>query len=98
MERNCDNCLTGITGFCRKDMTSVCDGFQSIKVQFPRIESETKTYVDYTDDDGNKRKICILSARCSACDGYFEQVNMIPEYITYKHCPHCGLEFEDKTI
>lgn len=40
--------------------------------------------------DGEAVEVSIISAKCSACGNYSEQVNRFPPYMKYEYCPHCG--------
>lgn len=34
--------------------------------------------------------VSIVSAKCSNCGNYSEQINQFPPIMLYKFCPHCG--------
>ena len=39
-------------------------------------------------------KASIVSAKCSNCGNYSEQINQFPPIMLYKFCPHCGEKVE----
>lgn len=43
-------------------------------------------------DSGQELEVSIVSAKCSACGRWAEQVNAFPPYMHYRYCPHCGVE------
>lgn len=43
-------------------------------------------------DSGQELEISIVTAKCSFCEKWSEQVNAFPPYMQYRHCPHCGAE------
>lgn len=38
--------------------------------------------------------LSVVSAKCSNCNHYSEELNKFPPYMHYKFCPHCGAEME----
>lgn len=40
--------------------------------------------------DGREIEINIVSGKCSCCQHYAEQVNILPPIMKYSICPHCG--------
>lgn len=41
--------------------------------------------------DGKQQiEISVVTAKCSVCEHWSEQVNQFPPYMHYKFCPHCG--------
>lgn len=50
---------------------------------------------DAKDKDGKQElEISIVSARCSVCERWAEQVNDDPPYMKYNFCPKCGARME----
>lgn len=39
---------------------------------------------------GQELEINIVSAKCSKCERWAEQVNVFTPYMRYEYCPHCG--------
>lgn len=72
----------------------------------PTIEAEpvkrgkwmntNETVWDAKEIDGEQKlEISIVSARCSVCNRWAEQVNNFPPYMKYDVCPHCGAKMQD---
>lgn len=56
-----------------------------------------ETVWDAKEIDGKQRlEISIVSARCSVCNRWAEQVNNFPPYMKYDVCPHCGAVMDAK--
>ena len=54
-----------------------------------------ETVWDAKDIDGKQQLvISIVSARCSVCNHWAEQVNNFPPYMKYEFCPHCGARMD----
>jgi hypothetical protein len=50
-----------------------------------------ETVYNAKDIDGEQKlEINIVSAKCSVCERWSEQVNVFPPYMHYEYCPHCG--------
>ena len=50
-----------------------------------------ETVWDAKDIDGEQElETNIVSAKCSVCGKWAEQVNVFPPYMHYEYCPHCG--------
>lgn len=41
-------------------------------------------------DSGQEFEISIVTAKCSVCEKWSEQVNTFSPYMHYEYCPHCG--------
>ena len=60
-------------------------------------ENTNETVWDAKDIDGNQKlTISIVSAKCSVCGCWSEQVNQFPPYMQYEYCPHCGKPMKTK--
>lgn len=46
-------------------------------------------------DSGKEFEISIVTAKCSFCGKWAEQVNAFPPYMHYEYCPHCGVKMEE---
>lgn len=56
-----------------------------------------ETVLDAKDKDSGKEfEISIVTAKCSFCGRWAEQVNQFPPYMHYEYCPHCGKKMVDK--
>lgn len=45
--------------------------------------------------DGKQQiEISVVTAKCSVCGHWSEQVNQFPPYMHYKFCPHCGARMD----
>lgn len=47
-------------------------------------------------DSGEEFEIDIVTAKCSVCGKWAEQVNQFPPYMHYEYCQHCGKKMVDK--
>lgn len=55
-----------------------------------------ETVWEAKDKDGKQElEISIVSAKCSVCKRWAEQVNQMPPYMHYEYCPHCGVKMEE---
>lgn len=45
-------------------------------------------------DSGQELEIDIVTAKCSSCEKWCEQVNTFTLYMHYEYCPHCGRKME----
>ena len=43
---------------------------------------------------GQELEISIVTAKCSVCGKWSEQVNKFSSYMCYEYCPHCGKKME----
>lgn len=60
-------------------------------------DNTDETVWDAKEIDGKQQlEISIVSARCSVCEHWSEQVNQFPPYMHYKFCPHCGAVMDAK--
>ena len=56
-----------------------------------------ETVWDAKEIDGKQQlEISIVSARCSVCERWAEQINQMPPYMHYDFCPHCGAIMDAK--
>ena len=39
---------------------------------------------------GQELELDIVTAKCSVCGKWCEQVNKFTSYLDYEYCPHCG--------
>ena len=46
-------------------------------------------------DSGEKFEISIVTAKCSFCGKWAEQVNTFTPHMHYEYCPHCGRKMEE---
>ena len=46
--------------------------------------------------DGRELEINIVSGKCSCCQHYAEQVNILPPIMKYSICPNCGALMQDE--
>lgn len=64
-------------------------------VRHGRWLNTDETVWDAKDIDGKQQLvISIVSARCSVCNRWAEQVNNFPPYMKYEFCPHCGARMD----
>lgn len=57
----------------------------------PHWTKTDETVLDAKDKgSGQEFEISIVTAKCSVCGKWAEQVNMFPPYMHYEYCPHCG--------
>lgn len=49
-----------------------------------------ETVISGKTKDGRELEINIVSGKCSCCQHYAEQVNILPPIMKYSICPHCG--------
>lgn len=47
-----------------------------------------------TRKDGSTQEISIVTAMCSKCENWSEEINNFPPYMHYKHCPYCGIRMK----
>lgn len=47
-------------------------------------------------DSGEEFEIDIVTAKCSVCGRWAEQVNAVLPYMHYEYCPHCGVHMGGK--
>lgn len=58
-------------------------------------DNTNETVWDAKEIDGKQQlEISIVSARCSVCDRWAEQVNSFPPYMRYNFCPNCGARMD----
>lgn len=78
-------------GYCTEDI--FIDDIPSADVQ-PVKRGKwidvTETAVSGKTKDGRELEINIVSGKCSCCQHYAEQVNILPPIMKYSICPHCG--------
>lgn len=77
----CPNCGTKMDGDVMKDKahwTNTVETVWNAKDKYGKQELE----------------ISIVTAKCSICGKWAEQVNTFPQYMLYKYCPHCGARME----
>lgn len=63
----------------------------------PHWTNTDETVWDAKDKNGEQElEISIVSAKCSVCERWAEQVNKFPPSpsMTYNFCPHCGAKME----
>lgn len=46
-------------------------------------------------DDCHELEISIVTAKCSVCEKWSEQVNAFPPRMHYEYCPHCGKKMKE---
>ena len=51
----------------------------------------THTQGTLTRKDGSNQEISIVTAMCSRCENWSEEINNFPPYMHYKFCPCCGV-------
>ena len=56
----------------------------------------TETVVSGKTKDGRELEINIVSGKCSCCQHYAEQVNILPPIMKYSICPNCGALMQDE--
>ena len=56
----------------------------------------TETAVSGKTKDGRELEINIVSGKCSCCQHYAEQVNILPPIMQYSICPNCGALMQDE--
>lgn len=56
----------------------------------------TETAVSGKTKDGRELEINIVSGKCSCCQHYAEQVNILPPIMKYSICPNCGAKMEEE--
>ena len=56
----------------------------------------TETVVSGKTKDGRELEINIVSGKCSCCQHYAEQVNILPTIMKYSICPNCGALMQDE--
>ena len=56
----------------------------------------TETAVSGKTKDGRELEINIVSGKCSCCQHYAEQVNILPPIMQYSICPNCGAKMEEE--
>lgn len=50
---------------------------------------------DKEKSSGQKLEISIVTAKCSVCGKWSEQVNKFTSYLDYEYCPHCGKKMKE---
>lgn len=78
-------------GYCTEDI--FIDDIPSADVQPVKRGNwidVTETAVSGKTKDGRELEINIVSGKCSCCQHYAEQVNILPPIMKYSICPHCG--------
>ena len=64
-------------------------------VRHGRWMNTNETVWDAKEIDGKQQlDISIVSAKCSVCGRWAEQVNNFPPYIKYNFCPNCGARMD----
>ena len=57
----------------------------------PHWTNTDETVWDAKDkDSGEEFEISIVTAKCSVCGKWAEQVNRFTPRMSYEYCPHCG--------
>ena len=65
-------------------------------VRHGRWMNTDETVWDAKEIDGKQQlEISIVSARCSVCNKWAEQVNDFTPYMKYELCPHCGAKMDE---
>ena len=65
------------------------------EVRHGRWMNTNETVWDAKEIDGKQQlDISIVSAKCSVCGRWAEQVNNFPPYMKYNFCPNCGARMD----
>ena len=91
-------------GFPTNVIVALTDVKRFVK-NLPTIEAEpvrhgrwintNETVWDAKEIDGKQQlDISIVSAKCSVCGRWAEQVNNFPPYMKYNYCPNCGARMD----
>lgn len=78
---------------CRQDELPVAD-VQPVKRG--KWIGVTETVVCGKANDGRDLEINIVSGKCSCCQHYAKQVNILPPIMKYSICPNCGALMQDE--